>query len=428
MPFRLAPILPVLLGVSSAQAALGLSTPLIALLLVQVGASSAAIGVVASAYYVGFLGGALTAHRLVARIGHVRCFAVLAAVAADAAMITVFASEAWMIALTRLFVGYATSGMFLVAESWLNDRADTATRGRSFAAYLVASWGPAIAGPLLLGFVAPSPMLFACVGIAFATAVMPMALSLQPNPEVGRQVRMGPVALFRISPVGAACALASGLVNSSYYTMVPIYLRSIGQDSAHVADYTSLAMTAALLVQVPIGILSDRVGRRPVALGCLFVAFAMAVLLLLARNQSFAVLAAIGFVYSGATAPLYGLGSGQTNDRMQRGDFVAASGGLLFVWSLGSSVSPGIAGSVMAAAGPAGLFGYLIAILGTIAAFTAYRMFARAEVPRADRTAFVPAPSAPARHSEWVGRAVRALRDPLHARTILLAGPKGVHE
>lgn len=416
MPFRILPLAPVLLGVASAQAALGLSTPLIALLLVRLGASSTAIGVVASAYYLGFLGGALSSDRLIRRIGHIRTFAVLGAVAADAALACVFAQAPWMVAISRLLVGYATSGMFLVAESWLNDRADTATRGRTFSAYLVVSWGPAALGPLLLSVVAPSPVLFVCVGIAFATAVLPMALTIQPNPEVRPQVRMGPASLFRISPVGAACALASGLVNSSYYAMVPIYLGTIGQDAAAIGAYTSVAMIAGLVVQVPIGIASDRLGRRPVALATMVVAFGAAAALFAIGPASLWTLAAIGFVYSGATAPLYGLGASQTNDRMQRGDYVAASGGLLFMWSLGSSVSPTLAGAVMGAVGPRGLFFYLIAILGAVAAFTVLRMGQRAEVPRDERSAFVPALAAPARHAELSGRVRRAFAGPIASR------------
>lgn len=411
MPFRLVPLLPVLLGVASAQAALGLSTPLIALLMVRLGASSTAIGVVASAYFLGFLAGALTADRLVRRIGHIRSFAVLAAVAADAALMCVFAQLPWMMAASRLLVGYAASGMFLVAESWLNDRADTATRGRTFSAYLVVSWGPSALGPLLLSVVAPSPLLFVCVGIAFAAAVLPMALTLQPNPEVRPQVRMGPLALFRISPVGAACALAAGLVNSSYYAMVPIYLGAVGQDASDVGGFVAVAMVAGFAVQVPIGIASDRLGRRPVALATMAAALGAAMAMMAVGAASLWSLAAIGFVFSGATAPLYGLGASQTNDRMQRGDYVAASGGLLFMWSLGSAVSPILAGAVMGLVGPRGLFVYIAAILAVVALFTAVRMLQRSEVPRTERGPFVPALAAPARHTE------------LSARVLAFAGP-----
>jgi MFS family permease len=410
MPFRLAPFLPVLLGLVSAQGALGIMTPLIPLLLLKVGASSPAIGAVTSAYYVGFLGGALTADRVVMRVGHIRAFAVFAAVAADAALLLVFAAVAWEVALLRLAIGYAASGMFLVVESWLNDRADAATRGRTFGAYLVASWGAAAAGPLALNAVSASPILFVLVGIAFATAVLPMALTQQANPTVRPQAHFALGRLYRVSPVGVACCLASGFINGAYYSLVPIFLQKQGYGADSVAAFISATMVAGLLVQWPVGVLSDQLGRRPVLVASLTAAFALAVVLGFAGHASFLVVTGLGTLFAGMTAPLYGLGAGQTNDRMEKGDYVAASGGLLFAWSLGSSIGPSMAGGFMGVLGPMGLFAYLTLVIGVLGLFTAARMVLRGEVPRERRGKFVPAAAAPPRLSELGGRLVGALR------------------
>jgi MFS family permease len=408
MPLRLGPILPVLLGLVCAQGALGLMTPLIPLLLLKVGASSPAIGLVASAYFVGFLGGALSADRVVMRVGHTRAFALFAAVAADAALLLVFCGIAWQVGLLRLVIGYASSGMFLVVESWLNDRADASNRGRAFGAYLVASWGASAAGPLALNVVPASPMLFVMVGIAFATAVLPMAVTRQPNPEVRPQAHFAIGRLYRVSPVGVTCCLAAGFINSAYYSMVPVYLQREGYGAAAVAAFVSAAMIAGLLVQYPVGMLSDRFGRRPVMVTAIGTAFALALTLMLAGGMMFATVVALGFFFAGMTAPLYGLGAGQTNDRMARGDYVAASGGLLFIWSLGSAVGPMAAGGLMGRIGPAGLFLYLSIVLGALGLFIAARMLARREVPRALRGPFVPASAAPLRHAALAA----ALRHP----------------
>ena len=405
MPFRLGPIAPVLLGLICAQGALGIMTPLIPLLLLKVGASSPAIGAVASAYYLGFLGGALTADRIVMRVGHIRGFAVFAAVAADAALVLVFTSAAWEVGVLRALIGYASSGMFLVVESWLNDRSDASNRGRAFGAYLVASWGAGALGPLALNVVPASPIMFVLVGVAFATAVLPMALTQQANPAVRPQAHFALVKLYRVSPVGVACCLASGLINGAYYSLVPVYLERQGYGAGSVAAFISAAMIAGLLVQYPIGMLSDRFGRRPVMVGVLLAAFAMTIVMGLAGGVPFVTIAALGFVFSGMTAPLYGLGAGQTNDRMERGDYVAASGGLLFIWSLGSSVSPSAAGLVMGRVGPSGLFGYLALVLVVLGIFTGARMLLRSEVPREQRGAFMGAPSAPPRHAELASHA-----------------------
>jgi MFS family permease len=422
MQFRLGPILPVLLGLVSAQAALGVMTPLIPLLLLRVGATAGAIGAVASAYYVGFLVGALVCDRVVMRVGHIRAFAVFAAIAADAALLLVFAGAAWQVAVLRLAIGFASSGMFLVVESWLNDRADSATRGRSFGAYLVASWGASALGPLALNVLKPAPIMFVLVGILFATAVLPMALTQQANPAVRPQAHFALGRLYRVSPVGVACCLASGLINGAYYSLVPVFLERSGYGAGSVAAYISTAMVAGLLVQYPVGMLSDRFGRRPVMVGAVMAALVLAVAIGLVDGVSFLAIAVLGFFFAGVTAPLYGLGAGQTNDRMERGDYVAASGGLLFIWSLGSSVSPSAAGLLMERAGPSGLFAYLAMVLVALGLFTGARMLLRGEVPREQRGPFVPAASAPPRHSELASRASRARdrhfwRHLLHRRT-----------
>ena len=395
MPWRLVPILPVLLGVACAQLALGLSTPLIPLLLLRNGAQSPLIGAVASCYFLGFLTGALLVPVAVRRVGHVRAFALFAAVCADCALLMALSHGAASVAVLRLATGFSSSALFLIAESWLNDHAHGGNRGRVFSAYLVTSWGASAAGPLVLNVVPPTPLLFVLVGIAFATAVVPMAATIQPNPPVPAAKRLSPWALARISPLGLACAGVAGMVNSAFYALVPVYLQRHGQASGAVAEVSSLALVAALSVQVPVGLLSDRYGRRRLTLATLAMAVAAALVLTIAGWPGLWPMAGLAMVYAAATAPLYGLGAGQTNDRMERGDYVAASGGLLFTWALGASFGPGLAGAAMGLVGPAGLFGFLAVVLTLMAVFTVWRMLGRPEVPRDRRSPFVPTPAPP---------------------------------
>ncbi len=407
MPPSLAPIAPVLLGVVSAQIALGVMNALVPLLLLRAGIAAPVIGVVASAYFLGFLAGALLGDRVVRRVGHIRAFAVFATIAADGALLLPFFASPWIWALLRVLVGYAASGLFLVAESWLNDRADDATRGRTFAAYLVASWGGAAAGPLALNVVEGSALLFVVVGLAFATALLPMALTVQANPAMARRSFVWPHRLFAISPLGMVCCLTSGLVNSAFYALSPVFLERLEYGAGAVPAFLAVATVAGLAVQYPIGMLSDRFGRRLVTLAVVVLAFVLALVLMLVGvvglHVPFAVLAAMGFVFAGLTAPLYGLGSGQTNDHLDRAEMVGVSGGLLFVWSLGSSIGPSVAGAAMGRFGPAGLFAYVAVVLGVVGLFTVLRMLVRADVPLDRQSPFVPGLSAPARLTELSG-------------------------
>jgi MFS family permease len=288
----------------------------------------------------------------------------------------------------------------LVAESWLNERAEHASRGRLFGAYLVVSWGRSATGPMLLNMVQASSSAFIMVGLALASSLIPMGLTQQPNPEIRRSAPLSLIGLYRISPVGLVLCVTSGLVNSSFYAMVPVYLERTGYGPVVVTRFLALALLAGLLVQYPVGVLSDRRGRGPVTLGLLFTGFSFAVILNMASGVTVPLLGAIGCAFAGMTAPLYGLGSGQSNDRLQDGNYVAASGGLLFAWSLGSTAGPGFAGWIMGSVGPSGLFAYIVFLLGCVTLFAGMRMLLRDEVPRELRTAFVPAAAAPPRLTE----------------------------
>ncbi len=397
MPFRLAPILPVLLAVASAQIGLGLLTPLIPLLLLGAGASTPVIGAVASAYFVGFLGGALTASRLVLRVGHIRAFAAFAAIAAIMAQLLVFAHDPWSAAGARIVMGYASSGMFLIAESWLNDRAEATTRGRNFGAYQVVNWSASAAGPLALNLLPPSPALFAACGVAFTASLLPMALTRQSNPDIGTRVTLRLRRLFAASPVGVTSCIAAGLLNSSFYSLVPVYLGERGLDAGRIAGFLSLALIAAFLVQYPLGMLADRFGRRRLTLMVLLIGLAAAIGLALPRHSSAIMVQALGCVLAASTAPLYGLGAGQTNDRLERGEYVAAAGGLLFLWSVGSAIGPSVAGALMRPLGSAGLFVYLGVVLGLGAGFTLFRMRRRSDLPPGQQSPFVPGGTTPPR-------------------------------
>lgn len=393
-------VIPVLLGMLCAQVALGILTPLVPLLLVAHGSATPEIGLIASAYSLGFMVGAVTADRLVVRVGHIRAFAAFAAIAANAALLLSVTGDPIVWAVLRALIGYSAAGLCLVAESWLNERADNSSRGRIFGAYMVASWGGGAIGPLAMNVVPLSAVLFVIAGIAFTTALLPLALTRQANPAIGRQARMGLLALYRISPVGLACCLAAGLVTGVFYALAPVYLSRLDIPATEIAVFISAANVAGLAVQWPLGLLSDRLGRRMLAEVLLVLGLLAAIAFALFGGLGMPSLLVLGCVFAAVTAPLYGFGAAQTNDRLERGDAVAASGGLLFAWALGATIGPALAGWVMGVVGPQGLFVYMAVVLAAVIGFTALRIRAREEVPRDQRGTFVPAMTEPAVHSE----------------------------
>ena len=406
---RLEPVVPVLLGVTLAQLALGALTPLVSILLAQHDEPTPYIGLVASAYFVGFLAGSLTCDRIVDRVGHIRAFAVFAALAADCAMLhtTTSAPLAWGV--LRAVTGFAMAGVFLIVESWLNAKVDAASRSRIFAAYLFVTWSASAVGPQALNVAHPfESFLFILIAMGFVTALVPMALTQISNPEIAGRTRFGIKKLFAISPLGVVACFASGLVNSAFYGLVPVYGKAIGLDAQTLSALLTTALVGGLVAQYPIGMLADRFGRRPVMLAGLIIASLLAVAIILVHGRSYLALVTLVFLYAGTTAPLYGLGVGQTNDYILPKDFVGASGGLLFAWALGATAGPTVASSVMGGLGPHGLFVYIAGVLATIAGFTVFRMLRRTGLPIAQQTSFVPAPQTPPGIAELDPRAAAA--------------------
>ena len=397
---RIQPLAPVLLGIIFVQLALGALAPFISLLLAQRGVPTPTIGLVTSAYFVGFLGGSLSCSAIVDRVGHIRAFTVFAAIGADCVLLHAVSGDPLLWGILRGATGFAMSGAFLVAESWLNDKVGSSSRGRVFAAYLVVTWSASAIGPLALNLHNAANFLFILIAISFATALIPMALTEVSNPEIANRTHFGVRRLFALSPLGLIACFTSGLVNSAFYGLAPVYGEAIGLGAGGISVLLTTALVGGLLAQYPIGMLSDRYGRRPTMLAGLVIALAFAVAMYVLAGRSFPALLGFAFVYAAMTAPLYGLGGGQTNDYVSPREFVAASGGLLFAWALGASAGPIVAAGAMGLLGPGGLFLYLAAVLAAIAGFTVFRMTRRTSLPLAQQTGFVPAPHTPARVAE----------------------------
>ena len=213
----LAPVIPVLVGVVFLELAVGALGPVAGVQLVERNASPGLVGLVASAHYAGFLAGALTAHRAIDRVGHVRAFSALAVVAATATLLHGLIDPPIAWAIFRFSIGWALAGLFVVAESWLNDKATAVTRGRTFATYMVVSWAASGVGPLVLTSETRSITgTFTAIGIGFALAVLPMALTTVGNPEIEQRAQFGIVRLFRISPLGVVVCFGAGLVRQRF--------------------------------------------------------------------------------------------------------------------------------------------------------------------------------------------------------------------
>lgn len=379
----IAPVRSLLLAIFILMAGSGFLATLLALRLERAGSGTMLIGMVATAYFAGLVAGALRAGAVVRRVGHIRAFAAFVALLSASTLSYALVQNAAFWAMLRLVDGLCVAGVFICLESWLNDRAEADTRGGILAAYMVALYSGQALGQMLLaavGGMASVP--FQIASILISLAILPLCLTRASAPAAGEAGHFSLGTLFAASPLGVTGAGATGLMLGAFYGLAAVHVRRLGLDLAETAGFMMIVILGGVLLQWPLGRLSDRYDRRKViVLG--FGATMMISLALAVRQDAGAPLFALGALFGGLSFALYPLCVAHSNDRLLTTERVAASGRLVLVYSVGAAIGPLGGAALMTLAGTGGLFLFIGLCAGAILAFGLWRQSAREPVPAA---------------------------------------------
>lgn len=392
-PHRLASVAALLAGAALMILATGLAGTSAALRMTLEGFSSLAVGAAVGAYFGGLTLGALRAPLLLRGVGHIRTFAALCATAcaATVALPMVLSPLAW-IAL-RALTGFAMAGLYMTVESWINDRATPATRGSLLAVYMITNQA-ALAGGQALVPVYPQGDndIFSLAALLFAAALIPVALTKSEQPPLPTVPRFGARAILRSAPLAAITAVASGVFVGVLLGLGPVYASALGHETGAVAAFMIAVVLGGMLLQWPVGRVSDRVGRRPI----IFVSSAL--LAVASVVSGWAVPSSLGsLLVTGGTLgalgfTLYPLGLAYAVDLIGPEESLAVSGTLLLGYGAGAALGPIVGASVLARLGPSGL-SYLVAVLPTaVALFAIVRAILRPRVPVSEPYQAMPLP------------------------------------
>lgn len=392
----LLPVAALLLSVALLLVGNGLQTTLLPVRGQIAGFGEVALGVLGSAYYLGFAAGCLIGPWIVARAGHIRTFAAMVSLASSLVLAhaLLVAPLPWWV--LRAATGVCFAVLYMVIESWLNEKSTNQTRGTVFSAYLFINLAMITAGQLLLLLDQPESIaLFLVASILVSLAAVPVALTRAEAPAPIKAARLDLMGLYRISPVGTVGCFAVGLTNGAFWALAPVFasgaapgIGGFGVHTDFVAVFMSIAVAAGAIGQFPLGGFSDRVDRRLVivatatAAAIAGVGLATAALLL-----PDAILPAV-FVLGLFTFPLYSIAVAHVNDVVPREDFVRVAGGLLLIWAAGAVAGPMLGGAVMRLFGPGMLFGFTAVVHLLYAGFAAYRISRRAAPGTADKAAY----------------------------------------
>jgi len=371
-----------LLGVALMMLGSGLQNSLLGVRAEIEAFPTTAIGAIMSGFYAGFLSGSVIVPRIVQSVGHVRAFAALASLASSAALVHVVFVEPVTWAGMRMVTGFAYAGLYIIAESWLNDRATNESRGQLLAAYMVIGLGGQGLGQLLLNLDSPAGFqLFVLVSVLISLALMPILLSRAPAPAIEAPEKVSIGQLYRISPLGVVGCVGAGAAHGALLGMGAVFGRSAGLSVAEVSAFMGSVYLGAVVMQWPLGRLSDRFDRRQVLAAATLLAGACALGGLLAVEGPRLALMALAAAFGGLSFPLYALSVSHTNDYLTPRQMVAASASLYFVLGIGAMMGPLAVSWTMSAAGPAGFFAFLAGVHGAVGLFALWRMTRRAARP-----------------------------------------------
>ncbi len=354
------------------------------------GFSTTSMSVVMSAYFVGFLGGSRIAPELIRRVGHVRVFAALASLISAALILYAAIPDPVVWTLLRVLIGFCFSGVYVVAESWLNDAATNETRGQTMSVYLIVQMVGIVSAQLLLNMADPAGfLLFVISSVLVSVAFAPILLSVSPAPVFQATKPMTLRRLFHVSPLACVGTFLLGGVFSALFGMSAVYGASIGLNVRDISLFVAMIYIGGMLLQYPIGWFSDRMDRRRLIAG--LTTFGAAVMAVGAATAGpFYGLLILAFIVGGVSNPLYSLYIAYTNDFLEHEDMAAASGGLIFVSGIGAITGPIILGWMMDRFGPNSFFGFLCALLALMAAYALYRMTQRQATPVGDTAPYAP--------------------------------------
>lgn len=345
------------------------------------GFSTYEISYVMSAYFIGFLFGSRLAPEMIRKVGHVRVFAALGSLISAVLILFPVLPDwvAWSV--MRALLGFCFSGVYVTAESWLNNTATNETRGQAMSLYMIVQMIGIISSQALLNIPDESGfILFILPSVLVSLAFTPILLAPTPAP-VFDTIRPLPFRrLFQISPLGCAGMLLTGSVFSTMFGMAAVWGAMTGLSVQQITVFIGALYVGGLVFQYPIGWASDRMDRRKLVLGVSLLG-ALAMLATFLFPLPFPALIVAAIILGGVINPLYSLLIAYTNDYLTKEDMAAASAGMIFLNGLGAIGGPVASGWLMAQVGPEGFFLFIGLLFAVLSAYAAWRMTRRASAP-----------------------------------------------
>lgn len=371
----LRPLIPLLTTAGVLLAGNGLQGTLISLRGSIEGFSPTVIGLSGAGYYLGFIIGCWMTPRLLRTSGHIRAFAAMAAVAACASLAMVMVIDPFFWFLMRLITGMCFASLFANVESWINSQTTNSNRARTLAIYRFVDLGAVTLSQYMMPvFGIDGFEIFAVMTMLIILSIVPVSLADRSNPEAPAPFSFNPKRLWLVSPLASAGAITVGLTTASFRAVGPLYAEDLGLQVSDIASFMSAGIIGGIVLQYPLGYLSDSIGRRSVLLLATTGSTLCGLFMVLFAGSGVA-LNLIGiFLWGAFTLPLYSLSAAHANDKAEAGEYVQIASGLMFFWAIGASIGPLLSAVLVDWFGASAFFSFICSMHGAFVLYTLVRI------------------------------------------------------
>ena len=361
----------------------------------EAGFTNLVSGLVMGGYFLGLFIGSLIVPQFLSRVGHIRVFGALASIASAAVLLHIILINPLLWGLTRILSGFAYAGMYIVVESWLNDSATNKTRGQILSLYLIITMGGMGIGQMLAGLDdGQSATLFLVASVAVSVAVVPILITVGKAPDFSVTEATSLRRLFQISPLAFVGMALQGVVAAMMFGMGSVYGTRIGLTPPQVAMFMVSVTVGSLVLQYPVGRLSDVIDRRVVILIVTMVSGVFASAGLFFGASQFWILLTIMGLYGGLSLTLYSLCLAHANEFLSPAQMVGTASALIMVNGAGSVIGSPLVALAMDVVGDYGYYGIIASTHFILGIFVLLRMTRRESVPNEAQGPFVAVPDA----------------------------------
>ncbi|MCX8281722.1 MFS transporter [Phyllobacterium sp. 0TCS1.6C] len=341
--------------ISAVGVAIGLGIPLLSVILESRGHSATMIGLNAAVAGVASIIAAPFAAPIAARLGVVPTLLIMLLIGGLSFFGFHFFTQFWVWVILRIFLHFALTMLFILSEYWINAAAPPDRRGLVLGIYgTVLSMGFAL-GPWLFAHIGSSGIMPFAVGFAIIIlAMVPVMFAWNDSPDFHEEEHVPFAPFIWAVPTATAAVFVFGAVETGGFALFPVFGARIGYTEANAALLLTTIGLGNVLMQIPIGLLSDHVkDRRKLLLACSVIGLAGMCLLPFIYLNWYLV-AALLFVWGGAVAGLYTVGLAHLGSQLTGRELASANAAFVFCYAIGMLVGPQAIGIGMDLMGPGG--------------------------------------------------------------------------